>query len=27
MSRIIGSSPGYIGYDQNGLLTEAVSNN
>ncbi|MCM1001468.1 MAG: AAA family ATPase [Wolbachia endosymbiont of Melophagus ovinus] len=27
ISRIIGSPPGYIGYDQGGLLTEAVSNN
>ncbi|QKX01429.1 AAA domain-containing protein [Wolbachia endosymbiont of Cruorifilaria tuberocauda] len=27
ISRMIGSPPGYIGYDQGGLLTEAVSNN
>lgn len=26
VSRIIGSPPGYVGYDQGGLLTEAVSN-
>ncbi|WP_168464663.1 AAA family ATPase [Wolbachia endosymbiont of Ctenocephalides felis wCfeT] len=27
VSRMIGSPPGYAGYDQGGLLTEAVSNN
>lgn len=26
VSRMIGSPPGYVGYDQGGLLTEAVSN-
>ncbi|MDR2831557.1 MAG: AAA family ATPase [Rickettsiales bacterium] len=27
ISRMIGSPPGYVGYDQGGLLTESVSNN
>ncbi|NSM57029.1 AAA domain-containing protein, partial [Wolbachia endosymbiont of Atemnus politus] len=27
ISRMIGSPPGYVGYDHGGLLTEAVSNN
>ncbi len=27
ISRIIGSPPGYVGYDHGGLLTESVSNN
>ena len=27
MSRLIGAPPGYVGFDQGGLLTEAVSKN
>ncbi|WP_395463258.1 AAA family ATPase [Wolbachia endosymbiont of Cantharis cryptica] len=27
ISRMIGSPPGYVGYDQGGLLTESISNN
>ena len=26
-NRLIGSPPGYVGYDQGGLLTEAVKRN
>ncbi|KZY82105.1 hypothetical protein A3741_32470 [Oleiphilus sp. HI0069] len=27
VSRLIGAPPGYVGYDQGGLLTEAVNKN
>ena len=27
VSRLIGAPPGYVGYDQGGLLTEAVTKN